>query len=132
MPRSLKLKVIVPSVLCAALLATPGFVVVAQAQTGSMAGAAHMSPLGDLSQYKTIAEDALKSVTAGDFAGAHKKMKDFETTWDNHEDSHKKKSYNTWKSIDNQLDLTLGKLEAKAPDKAECEKALHTLIAKLG
>src|SRR6185437_14217900 len=53
MPRSLKLKVIVPSVLCAALVAAPGFVVVAQAQTGSMAGAAHMSPLGDLSQYKT-------------------------------------------------------------------------------
>ncbi|MBS0328062.1 MAG: histidine kinase [Proteobacteria bacterium] len=132
MPRSSKLKVIVPSVLCAALLAAPAFIPVAEAQTGAMAGAAHMSPLGDLSQYKTIAEDALTLAQKGDFAGAHKKMKEFEATWDNHEDSHKKKSYNTWKSIDNQLDLTLGKLEAKAPDKADCEKALQGLIAKLG
>lgn len=131
MPRSSKLKVIVPSVLCAALLAAPGFVPIAQAQAGAMSASTHVSPLGDLSEYRTIAEDALKLTKSGDFAGAHKKMKDFETAWDNHEDSNKKKSYNTWRAIDNQLDFTLGKLEAKKPDQAACEKALENMISRL-
>lgn len=131
MPRSSKLKVIVPSVLCAALLAAPGFVSTAQAQTGAMSASTHVSPLGDLSEYRAIAEDALKLTKAGDLAGAHKKMKDFETTWDNHEDSNMKKSYNTWRAIDNQLDFTLGKLEAKKPDQAACEKALENMISRL-
>lgn len=103
----------------------------AQAQTGTMAAAPHVSPLGDLSQYRAIAEDALKMVKAGDFAGAHKRMKEFETEWDNHEDSNKKKSYNTWRGIDNQLDFTLDKLAAKKPDQAASEKALDNLISRL-
>lgn len=109
--------------LCAALFAAPGLVA-AQAQGGA-------GPLGDLSEYRTIAEDAMKLVKTGDFAGAHAKMKEFEKTWDNHEDSHKKKSYNTWKAIDNQLDFTLDKLSAKKPDQAACEKALDNLIGRL-
>lgn len=131
MPRPSKLKVIVPSVLCAALLAAPGFVSSAQAQAGAMPAPAHMSPLGDLSQYRTIAEDALKLAKAGDISAAHKRMKEFETAWDNHEDANKKKSYNTWKAIDNQLDFTLGKLGAKSPDKAACQQALENLVARL-
>ena len=126
MPRFLKFKPIAQALVCVALAGTPALVP-AQAQTGTAA----VSPLGDLSQYRTIAQDALKMAQAGDFAGAHKRMKEFETTWDNHEDSNKKKSYNTWKAIDNQLDFTLGKLEAKTPDKAECEKALENIIARL-
>ncbi len=130
MPRSFKPEKIAQALLCVALVAAPGFVA-AQAQTGSMAGTAAMSPLGDLSEYRTIAEDALKLAKAGDIAGAHKRLKEFETTWDNHEDSNKKKSYNRWKGIDNQLDFTLDKLGAKKPDQAACEKALENLIAKL-
>lgn len=120
------LVMIVQSILCVALVAAPGLVA-AQAQGGTTA----MSKLGDLSEYRTIAEDALKLVKAGDFAGAHDRMKEFEKTWDNHEDSNKKKSYNAWKGIDNQLDFTLDKLSAKKPDQAECEKALDNLIARL-
>lgn len=130
MPRLLKLQPITRTILCVALVAMPGLVP-AQAQTGSMAGTAAMSPLGDLSEYRTIAEDALKLAKGGDIAGAHKRLKEFETTWDNHEDSNKKKSYNRWKGIDNQLDFTLDKLGAKKPDQAACEKALENLIAKL-
>lgn len=126
MPRSFKLEQIARTLLCVALVASPGFVA-AQAQPGTAA----VSPLGDLSEYRTIAEDALKLVKAGDIAGAHKRLKEFETVWDNHEDSNKKKSYNRWKGIDNQLDFTLDKLGAKKPDKAACEKALQNLIAKL-
>ena len=51
--------------------------------------------------------------------------------WDNHEDANKKKSYNRWKAIDNQVDFTLNKLSAKKPDQAACEKALADLIARL-
>ncbi len=126
MPRSFKLEQIARALLCVALVAAPGFVA-AQAQTGT----ASMSPLGDLSEYRTIAADALKLAKAGDIAGAHKRLKEFEATWDNHEDSNKKKSYNRWKAIDNQLDFTLDKLGAKKPDQAACEKALENLIAKL-
>ncbi|MGH8802359.1 MAG: histidine kinase, partial [Casimicrobiaceae bacterium] len=78
-----------------------------------------------------IAEGALKMTKAGDFAGAHKRMKEFESTWDNHEDSNKKKSYNTWRAIDNQLDFTLDKLAAAKPDQAACEKALDNMISRL-
>jgi hypothetical protein len=119
---------IVQSILCVALVAAPGLVA-AQAQGGTEAAAT--SRLGDLSEYRTIAEDALKLVKTGDFAGAHARMKEFEKTWDNHEDSNKKKSYNAWKGIDNQLDFTLDKLSAKKPDQAACEKALDNLIARL-
>ena len=54
--------------------ATPGLVS-AQAQTGSMPSAAATSPLGDLSEYRTMAEDALKLAKAGDIAGARKRLK---------------------------------------------------------
>lgn len=130
MPRLFKLKPLASTLLCVALVTAPGLVA-AQGQTGSMAPAAATSPLGDLSEYRTIAEDALKLAKGGDIAGAHKRLKEFETVWDNHEDSNKKKSYNRWKGIDNQLDFTLDKLGAKKPDQAACEKALENLIAKL-
>ncbi|MDE2359070.1 MAG: histidine kinase, partial [Betaproteobacteria bacterium] len=58
-------------------------------------------------------------------------LKELETVWDNHEDANKKKSYNRWKAIDNQVDFTLDKLNAKKPDQAACEKALADLIARL-
>jgi hypothetical protein len=121
---------IVQSILCVALVAVPGLVA-AQAPGGTDASATAASKLGDLSEYRTIAEDAMKLVKTGDFAGAHDRMKEFEKTWDNHEDSNKKKSYNAWKGIDNQLDFTLDKLGAKKPDQAACEKALDNLIARL-
>ncbi|MDQ2916623.1 MAG: histidine kinase [Casimicrobiaceae bacterium] len=126
----MSLKPFAQSLLVVALVATP-CIVLAQAQTGTMAAAPHVSPLGDLSEYRTIAEDALKIAKTGDLAGAQKRMKEFETAWDNHEDSNKKKSYNTWKGIDNQLDFTLDKLGAKKPDAAASEKALENLIARL-
>jgi hypothetical protein len=128
MSRLFKVKPIAPTLLCIALVAAPGLVA-AQGQTGSMAAAT--SPLGDLSEYRTIAEDALKLAKGGDVAGAHKRLKEFEKVWDNHEDSNRKKSYNRWKAIDNQLDFTLDELGAKTPDKAACEKALENLIARL-
>ena len=124
------MKPVIQSVLCVALVAAPALAM-AQAQPGAMTQAPHMSPLGDLSEYRTIAEDALKLTKAGDFAGAQKRMKEFESTWDNHEDANKKKSYNTWKGIDNQLDFTLDKLSAKKPDAAASEKAVENLIARL-
>lgn len=124
------MKPIAKSVLCVALVAAPALAM-AQAQAGAMTEATHVSPLGDLSEYRTIAEDALKLTKAGDFAGAHKRLEEFESTWDNHEDTNKKKSYNTWKGIDNQLDFTLSKLGAKKPDAAASEKAVQNLIARL-
>jgi len=124
------LKPIVQSLLCVSLIAIPGLAS-AQSPAGSTAGMATVSPLGDLSAYRTIAEDALKMAKTGDLAGAHKRLKELETEWDNHEDSNKKKSYNRWKAIDNQLDLTLGKLEAKKPDQAASVKALDDLVARL-
>ncbi|HEV2219995.1 MAG TPA: histidine kinase [Casimicrobiaceae bacterium] len=130
MPRSFKLQSIAQTLLCVALVATPGLVA-AQAQAGSMAATAATSPLGDLSGYRTMAEDALKLAKAGDIAGARKRLKELETTWDNHEDANKKKSYNRWKAIDNQVDFTLDKLSAKKPDQAACEKAIADLIARL-
>ncbi len=123
-------KPIVQSLLCVALVAIPGFAS-AQSPAGSTAGTAATSPLGDLSSYRAIAEDALKIAKTGDIPAAQKRLKEFETEWDNHEDSNKKKSYNRWKAIDNQLDLALGKLEAKKPDPVAIDKALNDLIARL-
>jgi hypothetical protein len=46
----------------------------------SVATAAQSAP--DLTPYKTMANDALKLVAAGDMAGASKKVSDLETKWD--------------------------------------------------
>lgn len=118
------------SLIWVALVAGSGLAL-AQAPAQAPASAAATSPLGDLTEYRAIAEDSLKIVKTGDFAGANKRLKDLETSWDNAEDRMKKKSYNRWRAVDNAMDAALDKLSAKKPDAAASEKALENLIARL-
>jgi len=115
------------SLFCVALIAAPA---IGSAQTAG-ATSASTNPLGDLSKFRTMAESSLKLAKAGDIPGAHVSLTAFETSWDNAADQLRPKSFNTWKSIDNQLDRALGKLSAKKPDQAGSEKAIEDLISKL-
>ncbi|WP_116199068.1 hypothetical protein [Amycolatopsis circi] len=106
---------------------------VTPAQTGT--GAAppvHQSPLGDLSQFKTITQDTLTKLNSGDQSGATSRVDDLETGWDNAEARLKPKNQAAWTTVDGKIDTVLRQLRATSPDPAAEKAALNDLLAALG
>ena len=84
--------------------------------------------LGDLSAFKTIADDTLKLVTASKLPEAKTRIKDLETAWD---DAHKKLqalNRNKWTVIDDALDKALKQLRAGVPTVAASTDAMNVLV----
>ncbi len=101
-------------------------------KTDTVSAPASAQPLGDLSSFKTIAEDTLKLVTAGKLPEAKTRIKDLETAWDV---SHKKLqalNKDKWTVIDNALDKALKQLRAGAPTVAASSDALNALLKAIG
>ena len=97
----------------------------AQSMTGSA------SPLGDLSAFRTITQDTLDKLNAGDQRGATTRIKDLETAWDKAEASLKPKSPAEWTKIDDKIDAALRQLRAVNPNPATEKTALQDLLAVL-
>ena len=89
------------------------------------------SALGDLSEYKKIAEETLELVDKGDLGAAKTRIKDLETAWTAAEATVKPKNEQAWTSVNKAIDHALTQLRNASPDKDKCGSSLKALIAKL-
>jgi hypothetical protein len=89
---------------------------------------AQTSPLGDLSAYRTITQDTLDKLNAGDQRGATTRIRDLETEWDKAEARLKPKDTAEWTKIDDTIDEALRQLRSAKPDVAKEKTALQALL----
>jgi uncharacterized membrane-anchored protein len=92
--------------------------------------AAAGATLGDLSPFRTIAEECLALVKKGDLAKAKARITDLETAWDEAEERLQPLAPDDWTNVDESIDRALANLRAGNPDAGACATALTTLIAK--
>jgi uncharacterized membrane-anchored protein len=112
----------------AAVAAPPG-VPGAPAAAGN---AGTVSPLGDLSEFRTITQDTLGKLNAGDQSGATSRVDDLETGWDNAEARLKPKDGAAWTTVDGKIDTVLRRLRATSPDPKAEKAALTDLLTAVG
>ncbi|QYN18979.1 hypothetical protein [Amycolatopsis sp. DSM 110486] len=89
-------------------------------------------PLGDLSAFRTITQDTLNKLDAGDQSGATNRVDDLETGWDNAEARLKPRDEAAWTAIDGKIDTVLRQLRATSPNPATEKPALTALLTSLG
>lgn len=89
------------------------------------------SPLGDLSNFRTIAADTLSLVQAGKLSAATDRVGDLEVAWDNAQSRLKAMNPAQWSAVDTSIDHVLKQLRAKPQDPVACKTVLESLIAKL-
>lgn len=91
------------------------------------------APKYDMSAFKTITEDALKLVKAGDYAGAQKKTLELEDKWDEGTKALKAADRKLWSTIDKQMDAAIERCKAAkdAPSGEKATAALNDFLAKL-
>jgi uncharacterized membrane-anchored protein len=94
--------------------------------------AAAPSPLGDLSTFRTITQDTLRLLNAGDQSGATTRIGDLETEWDNAEARLRPRDRAAWTAIDSKIDTVLRELRATSPQPAGEKAALTDLLGALG
>lgn len=87
------------------------------------------SKLGDLTSFRTIVVDVKKLTDSGDLAGAKARIKDLELSWDDAESGLKPGAAADWHQVDKAIDRALDALRARAPDGADCRKAVDNLLA---
>lgn len=90
------------------------------------------SALGDLSTFKTIAQDTLDMLDRGEQSRATTRVGDLEYEWDIAQARLKSKDKAQWSSIDGKIDTVLRELRAVHPSTANEKSALEALLAVLG
>lgn len=93
---------------------------------------APVSPLGDVSTFRTITQDTLGLLNAGDQSGATTRIADLETEWDKAQARLKPKNGAEWTKIDGKIDTVLRALRSTSPNVASEKAALTALLAALG
>ncbi|MBS44399.1 MAG: hypothetical protein CMH83_14790 [Nocardioides sp.] len=93
--------------------------------------AAHF-PADRVAAYRTITQDTLALVDAGDAAGAAARITDLETAWDADQDTLQPTDCATWTYVDQQIDPALAAVRAGSPSAAQEDEALHALLDTLG
>ncbi|MGW4946901.1 COG4705 family protein [Actinoplanes sp. NPDC004185] len=87
--------------------------------------------LGNLSAYATITTDMQTMVAHNDLAGAKKRAKDLEVSWDDAEAGLKPRDSGKWHQLDDEIDAVLNSVRAGNSDRAGCAAALKALEATL-
>jgi len=119
----------------AAVQSVPGGTQTAPGMSQSAPGGsptAQLSPLGDLSSFRTITQDTLDLLNAGDQPGATARITDLETEWDNAEARLKPKDKAAWTEVDGKIDTVLRALRSTSPNSNSEKAALTALLAALG
>lgn len=101
------------------------------ADTAKQESGVGSSPLGDLASFRTITQDTLDLLDAGNQPGATTRIGDLEYEWDNAEAKLKSKDLATWTKIDGKIDTVLRELRAVNPNGANEKAALEALLVTL-
>ena len=88
-------------------------------------------PAGNVANYRSIVEDTLGLVMAGDNAGAQTRVTGLETAWDEDQPTLQPLDDTGWTVLDGQIDTVLKSVRASAPDPAAEKSALSTLLNTL-
>ena len=91
---------------------------------------AHFPP-AEIAKFRTIAQDTLAKVQAGDQTGATARIKDLEIAWDDDEATLRPMDGTAWKIIDGQIDDALHAARARKPDPTTETQALTALLNAL-
>lgn len=86
------------------------------------------STLGDLKQFRQIADDVAHKAGAGDLAAAKLRIKDLEIAWDEAEAGLKPRAAADWHKLDKAIDGALAALRAQPQSAEECGKKLTELL----
>ena len=89
------------------------------------------SPLGDMSLFRTITQDTLDKLNAGDQSGATTRIGDLEYEWDNAQSRLKSRDKTEWTKVDGKIDTVLRELRAVSPNKTSEVSALQALLVVL-
>lgn len=88
-------------------------------------------PKADITNYRTITQDTLAKVQAGQQADAKTRIKDLETAWDKDQDTLQPMDKSAWNTLDHQIDTVLHAIRSAEPDPATESQALTTLLTSL-
>ena len=88
-------------------------------------------PPAETAKFRTITQDTLAKLQAGDQTGATARIKDLETTWDDDQAALQPLDDTGWTVLDGQIDDVLTALRAATPDLATEKQALTTLLTSL-
>jgi uncharacterized membrane-anchored protein len=89
------------------------------------------SKLGDLSSFRTITQDTLDKLNAGDQSGATTRIGDLEYAWDQAQPVLKARDNAGWTLIDGKIDTVLRELRSTSPNATSEKAALTALLAVL-
>ena len=91
---------------------------------------AHFPP-AEIAKFRTITQDTLAKVQAGDQNGAAARINDLETAWDDDQATLQPLDDNAWTVLDGQIDNVLTALRAGTPDPATQQQTLTALLTSL-
>ncbi|MHA7666629.1 COG4705 family protein [Mycolicibacterium sp. HS_4_1] len=107
-------------------------------EAGPVAAAAPLTPgkvsafpAADIANFRTITQDTLVKVTAGDQSGARTRITDLETAWDHAQDRLQAIDPDTWSVLDHQIDAVLKSIRSANPSADDEKRTLTTLLDSL-
>jgi uncharacterized membrane-anchored protein len=88
-------------------------------------------PPTETAKFRTIAQDTLAKLQAGDQSGATARIKDLETAWDDDQSTLQPLDQNAWQALDGQIDKALRALRTNNPNPATEQQRLTALLTAL-